>query len=63
MHIQFHPEFIHALNVQHGKLKGLLRNDAQAAEELEIPVETARRHFASNFRLTGELLKLVSSAA
>jgi len=63
MHIQFHPEFIHALNVQHGKLKGWLRDDAQAAEELEIPVATARKHFASNYRLTGEFLKLVSSAA
>ena len=63
MHMQFHPEFIHALNVQHGKLKGWLRDDAQAAEELEIPVETARKHFAANFRLTGEFLKLVSSAA
>jgi hypothetical protein len=63
MHMQFHPELIHALNVQHGKLKGWLRDDAQASEELEIPVETARKHFAANFRLTGEFLKLVSSAA
>ena len=63
MHIQFHPEFIHALNVQHGKLKGWLRDDAHAAEELEISVETARKHFASNYRLTGAFLKLVSSAA
>jgi hypothetical protein len=63
MHMQFHPEFIHALNVQHGKLRGWLRDDARAAEELEIPVETARRRFASNFRLTAEFLKLGSSAA
>lgn len=63
MHMQFHPEFIHALNIQHGKLKGWLRDDTQAAEELEIPVETARKHFTANFQLTGEALKLVSCSA
>ena len=63
MHMQFHPDFIHALNVQHGILKGWLRDDEHAAEELEIPVETARKHSASNYRLTGESLKLISSAA
>lgn len=53
LHMQFHPDFIHALNVQHGKLKGWLRNDAEAARELEIPREVAAKHFQPGFRLTG----------
>lgn len=53
LHVQFHPDFIHALNVQHGKLKGWLRNDAEAARELEIPIEVAAKHFQPGFRLTG----------
>lgn len=53
LHLQFHPDFIHALNVQHGKLKGWLRNDAEAAHELEIPIEVAAKHFQPGFRLTG----------
>ncbi|MBK1884789.1 DUF4942 domain-containing protein [Luteolibacter pohnpeiensis] len=52
VHLQCHPELIHAFNVQHGKLKGWLRNDAEAAAELEIPQETAAKHFQSGFRLT-----------
>ena len=53
LHVQFHPDFIHALNVQHGKLKGWLRNDAEASRELEIPIEVAAKHFQPGFRLTG----------
>lgn len=63
MHIQFHPDFIHALNVQHGKLKGWLRNDAQAAAELDIPVAVAAKHFAPGFRLTSASLALMAPAA
>jgi hypothetical protein len=53
LHLQFHPDFIHALNVQHGKLKGWLRDDEQAAEELAIPREVAAKHFRPAFRLAG----------
>lgn len=62
LHIQFLPEFIHALNIQHGKLKGWLRNDAQAATELEIPQELAARHFKPGFRLEGSSLALMAPA-
>lgn len=63
MHFQFHPDFIHALNIQHGKLKGWLRNDTQASEELEIPAAVAARHFTSGFRLTSASLALMAPAA
>jgi len=53
LHLQCHPSFIHALNVQHGKLSGWLRNDAEAATELEIPREVAAKHFQPGFRLLG----------
>lgn len=63
MHIQFHPDFIHALNVQHGRLKGWLRDESHAAAELEIPLPVAARHFAAGFRLTGDALRLMAPAA
>ena len=53
LHLQFHPDFVHALNVQHGKLRGWLRDDADAADELEISRELAAQHFRPAFRLTG----------
>lgn len=58
LHMQFHPEFIHALNVQHGRLRGWLRDDAEAAEELEIPREIASRHFKPGFLLTHRALAI-----
>ena len=53
LHIQFNPDFIHALNVQYGKLRGWLRNDAEATRELAIPAEVAAKHFRPGFQLTG----------
>jgi hypothetical protein len=52
MHMQFHPDFIHALNVQHGRLEGWLRNDGEAASELEIPPEVASKFFDAAFRIS-----------
>ena len=61
MHMQFHPDFIHALNVHHGRLKGWLRNDDDAATELEIPKATAAKLFATpGFRLTSSSLSLMA---
>ena len=53
LHVQFHPDFVHALNVQHGKLRGWLRDDTEAAAQLKISREEAAKHFQSAFRLTG----------
>ncbi len=60
LHLQFHPEFIHALNVQYGKLKGWLRDDAEASVELDIPREVASRHFHAGFRLGAGDLPMLS---
>jgi hypothetical protein len=60
MHVQFLPEFIHALNVGHGRLKGWLRNDAHASEELEIPAEVASRLWDSAFRLDAPKMRIVN---
>lgn len=63
MHMQFHPDFIHALNVHHGRLKGWLRSDEEASRELEIPKATAAKLFAApGFRLTGSSLALMAPA-
>jgi hypothetical protein len=63
LHMQFHPDFIHALNVQHGILKGWLRDDAEAATELEIPIEVARKHFKPGYRLTATSLNCLRLSA
>lgn len=63
LHMQFHPDFIHALNVQHGILKGWLRDDAEAATELEIPIEVARKHFKPGYRLTAASLNCLRLSA
>lgn len=62
LHFRFDPDLIHAMNTQHGKLKGWLRDDAAAATELEIPQETAARHFKEAFRLTPSGLALMAPA-
>ena len=61
MHMQFNPDFIHALNVPHGKLKGWLRNDDEAAAELEIPATIARKRFTTSYRITGSSLSLMNT--
>ena len=58
MHMQFHPDFIHALNVQHGRLKGWLRNDDEAATELEIPPEVASQFFNAAYRISAANLAI-----
>lgn len=64
LHMQFHPDYIHALNVHHGRLKGWLRNDEEAARELEIPIKVAAKLFATpGFRLTSSSLALMAPAA
>jgi hypothetical protein len=61
LHFQFDPDFIHALNVRHGRLKGWLRDDAETATELDIDPAEAARLFAlepyitpAHLRLAGE---------
>lgn len=62
LHFQFDPEFIHALNIQHGKLKGWLRNDAEAAAELEIDPGLAARFFHTSPRISADNLRITGTA-
>ncbi|MEL0637654.1 DUF4942 domain-containing protein [Marinomonas sp. TI.3.20] len=45
VHIHFHPEFVVALNVEIGRLKGWLNSEDEAAEELQIKPEQAAKYF------------------
>lgn len=56
MHFQFFPEFIHALNIQHGRIKGWV-NRGNAAQELGLKKEDIEQFF-DGFSLTREKLML-----
>jgi len=60
LHIKFNQEFIKTLNVEFGRLKGWLTDHIQASEELNIPVEQAKKFFKANRQLTyrPELLQI-----
>ncbi len=46
LHLRLHPDFILALNVEHGRLKGWLRSAKEAAEELRD--DKAAQYFNGN---------------
>lgn len=50
LHIRFNRDFILALNVEHGRLKGWLQSKADAVDELGDPA--AAQYFDTNRRLT-----------
>lgn len=52
LHIKFNQKFIRRLNVEFGRLKGWLKDEYQAAEELNIPVAEAKVAFDSNRKIT-----------
>jgi hypothetical protein len=57
MHFQFLPEFIHALNIQHGKLKGWIHTREDAEREVQAPPEMAAELIDYKFRIeSGQLL-------
>ncbi len=60
LHIKFNQEFIKTLNVEFGRLKGWLTDHIQASEELNIPVEQAKKFFKANRQLSykPELLQI-----
>jgi len=51
-HIKFNQLFVRRLNVEFGRLKGWLRNKAEAAEELNIPVAKVEGLFNSNHQIS-----------
>ena len=60
MHIRFDQDFMLALNVEFGRLKGWIHNVQHAAEELGADVQEVQKFFKSNFTaLPSELSKLL----
>lgn len=62
MHIQFNPDFLHALNIQHGKLKGWIKNTKEAAQEIvsdeKISEEEIQKFFDITMRIGNNQLLL-----
>lgn len=59
MHLRLNKDFILALNVEHGRLKGWLRSGEEAAQELQEP--QAAQFFKTNTQLAnGEPLLMLS---
>ena len=63
MHFRFHPDFVHAMNVRHGKLRGWIKSFEEASKELEIPQTVAFRHFNNDgFRIEASSLPMLSNS-
>jgi hypothetical protein len=60
LHIKFNQKFIRRLNIEFGRLKGWLRDEHQAAEELNIPVAEAKIAFDSNRQIAMSNMKLLT---
>lgn len=60
LHIRFTQNFIMALNVEYGRLKGWLKSGAEAAEELKDP--KAATYFQTNLKLTARDTQLLLCA-
>jgi hypothetical protein len=51
LHFQFLPEFIHAINIQYGKLKGWLNSSKEVEEELGCPKDLSEKFFIKTLQL------------
>lgn len=60
MHLRFNPDFLHAMNIMHGKLKGWLKSDYEAQEEISAPEELSKKTFFLDNRITLNKVKLLS---
>ena len=60
LHLRLNQDFILALNVEYGRLKGWLKSGAEAAEELKDPKAAA--FFQTNLSLNGRDLPLLLAA-
>lgn len=57
LHIKFASDFMAALNVEHGRLKGWVRSAQEAAVELDLPQEQAAQFFGANLSLGADSLQ------
>ena len=60
LHIKFNQKFIRRLNVEFGRLKGWLKDEYQATDELNMPACEARDAFRSNKSITMNNIKLLT---
>jgi hypothetical protein len=51
LHIKFSPDFMLALNVEMGRLKGWIHSAAQAAEELGEDLEKVQTMYRSSYQM------------
>ena len=58
LHINFHSDFIMALNIAHGKIKGWINSPEQAEEEMGMEKGEAIHLFNNHFQITKEALQL-----
>lgn len=60
-HIFFSTEFALNLNVNAGRILGWIRNDQEASEELNYPIEQIKLHFNTNYKIDNraDIIKLI----
>lgn len=58
MHFQFNPSFVHAMNIQFGRLKGWLNNEDEVEQEIKAPKDLTNKFFNHTFRLQENQLML-----
>ena len=63
IHIKLDQRFIQKLNVVHGRLKGWVKSAAEAAKEMDIPIDVAEDAFAVTMRLGANHPLLLSLAS
>lgn len=51
LHFKFNQDFLRKFNVEFGRLKGWINNKAEAAKEMEIPMEKIDNFFECNFQI------------
>ena len=61
IHIKFNQLFIMKLNVEFGRLKGWIKNTAEAHKELDIPLTVAESAFRSNIKLLSSNVPLLAN--
>jgi len=60
IHIRGHVDFMKALNVEHGRLKGWVKNPKEAAYEMGVEEEVANKYFNSNYQALPEKMQLLA---
>ncbi|WP_110957861.1 hypothetical protein [Vibrio casei] len=62
LHVKFHPEFILRLNVEMGRLKGWVKSKQEAAQELDVDLESIAHLYNCNVQLGANNIRLLQAA-